>query len=140
MYGLASQLWAGRSQGQVTVPLAWRAARTGCQGSRILPLPSAVFAWGPLASATRTCAQSHIATCASCGLQVSQPLPGTTVPRSPDQHGHREGSWVGRVALTLDPVLRCTGPSTSLLACFQALCRMPRTSSWEHLAESYRDP
>lgn len=117
MYGLASQLWAGRSQGQVTVPLAWRAARTGCQGSRILPLPSAVFAWGPLASAIRTCAQSHTAMCVSCGLQVSQPLPGTTVPRSPDQHGHWEGSWVGQVALALDPVPHCLSASRPCAGC-----------------------
>lgn len=51
-------------------PSAWRAARTGCPGSRTQPRPSTVYGLDLPASATQTCAPPHTATSASCGLEV----------------------------------------------------------------------
>ena len=70
--GSASQPWRGQQRAlhPRAVPSAWRAARTGCPGSRTPPRPSAACAWGQPGSATRTCAQHLTATSVSCGLEV----------------------------------------------------------------------
>lgn len=163
MCGSASQLW--REQRQAwhprVKPSAWRAAKTGCLGNHTQPRLNTVCGWGLLDSATQTCAQHHIATSVSCGLEVCFPLLnvsqvtaehlllGLGVDCIRENKEWREwcreqlpgGSVSGLAPPRMSPCCPATWHQHSRQYYhLQAPCGMLRTSSWECLVGACRGP